>query len=410
MAVAASPAGTNPAPSIVPGASSSGSSSSTPALNFPSTTSTGSSSTPATGAAPSIMPTVGSTDPTSSANTPIPGSTASTSGVPALVPGATPAATSTSPTASGVIPNAQTVPVGANPTVAPVSASETVDSQLNKDLSQDNPLMQLAESQSLAQASARGMQNSSIAAGAGEAAAIGAMLPVAQQDASTALTTQQANLSAVNAASQIQEQGQETILTQTAQILNQQKATMAEQQQQGAINYTLQAQTEAANINQILTQGTVNSMLSTQQSQEQIQQIDTTSANTIAQISAQASANASQDGPALQAQYLTGVTNIMNATAAQIQQIYQTSGLSATQQQNAVAEANRQMQENINNLSAYYASSPLWDTGQQPAPIPSSAIPKAPAPTIAPTTPASPTAPKAPTVPTAPTIPLPFRT
>lgn len=287
---------------------------------------------------------------------------------------------------ASVIPNATSVAATPKTTIAPVNPDETVASQLTKDLSAGSPYIDLAQSQSLQAASARGLQNSSIAAGAGEAAAISAAMPIAQQDASTALTTQQANQNALNAAATIKQQEQAT----AQQIGEQTAATLTTQQQQGAINYQLQAETEQANINQILTQGTVNSMLSSQQSAEQIQQINQTSANAIKQINSQAAANASQDGPALQAQYLTGVTNIMNATTAQIQQIYATSGLSAQQQQNAVKAANQQMQENINNLAAYYASSPLWDTGQSPAPIPGATpanrIPTAPpAPTVTPT-------------------------
>jgi hypothetical protein len=357
-------------------------------VNFPSSTSTGATSSPSTGATPQLVPTVGSTNTSSNANTPIPGSTA---------PATPPSSPSSSPVSS-VIPNATQAPLSAATTIAPVAANETVASQLNTDLASGSPYLDLAKSQSLQAASARGLQNSSIAAGAGEAAAIAAALPIAQQDASTALTTQQANLTALNTSAQ----EAQTVSEQTA-------AQLTTQAQQGQINYALQAQTEQANINQIYAQGIVNSGLSTQQSAEQIQQINQTSQNTIAQIGAQAAANASQDGPALQAQYLTGVTNIMTSTAAQIQQIYATSGLTPAQQQNAVATANAQMQQNINNLAAYYASSPLWDTGQSPAPIPGSTPAAAQTPGTAPpgvvTTPATPTPAKPATPAAAPAAP-----
>jgi len=397
------------APQLIPQANA------TPSLVFPSTTSSGLTTTPSTGPTPQIVPTVGSTAPSASPNTPLPGATVAPPGGPP--PPTTPS--SRAPSVSSIIPGATSVPISGNTTIAPVNQSELVSGQLNDILKSGSPYTQLARSQALQAASARGLQNSSIAAGAGEAAAISAALPIAQGNATNELTVEQANQQALNTSAQIQqqatatqqtqkqqieEQTQSTLVTQAAALTQQLTNTLTAQAQQGTINFTLQAQTEAANINQILTQGNVNSMLSAQQSTQQIQQINQTSLDTINQIDSQAKANASQDGPALQAQYLTGVTNIMNATAAQIQAIYQTTGLSSTQQQAAVLTANQQMQENINNLAAYYASSPLWDTGQQPTPIPASAIPKPvapvatlPRPTPTPTRTSTP----APTAPTA---------
>lgn len=391
------PSATNPPPTSTAPLSSVPTS---PSLNFPSGTGAA-AGVPATGGAPSLVPTVGSTDQTGSPNTPIPGLTAGPS---------------SNSAASGTIPNAKAVPAGNAPTIAPVNPSALVSQQLTQDLASGSPIMQLARSQALQQSAARGLQNSSLAVGAGETAAIGSMLPVAQQDASTTAAAQTANLAALNTSALATQQGEITQKTQAAQISEQLQATLQAQAQQGQINFTLQAQTEAANINQILTQGTVNSMLSKQQSDQQIQQINQTSLDTINQINAQASATASQDGPALQAQYLTGVTNIMTATQAQIQAIYNTQGLTADQQQAAVLSANQQMQENIQNLAAYYASSPLWDTGQSPAGIPGSqaigapaqggttggVIPRIPAPTLIPPTQGQPT-PAAPVV--APAIP-----
>ena len=323
---------------------------------FPDSTSSGNTSAPATGTNTSLVPTAGSTSPSTSPNTLIPGTTTPTStngnkGIQLVTPNSstTPANTSVAPSAppaptgSGAnsgysIPGATTVPANQNTTISPVNSDELVANQMNTLLSSGSPYLQLAANQSLQAASARGLQNSSIAAGAGQAAAIAAAEPIAAADAQTNVTTTQANQAALNQSSL--------------------------QQQQGAINYALQAQTEQANINQILTQGVVNSNLSEQQTQEQIQTIKAQSSATIAQIDAQAAANASQDGPALQAQYLTGITNIMTSTNAQIQAIYSTQGLSAAQQTAAVTKAQQEMQQQISNLSAYYASSPLWDTGQ----------------------------------------------
>ena len=330
------------------------------------------------------------------------------------------------------------VPTQSSAVVAPVSANETVAGQLNTDLSSGSPYLDLARSQALQAASSRGLQNSSIAAGAGEAAAISGAMPIATQDATTnanrttsnlaaenqfGSTQQQGQIQAQNTAQQIQEQTAGTIAAQTNQgtitqglqtdaqkaaaALSAQGAsqTSALTTQQGQINTALQAQAEQANINQIVTQGTINqqlqasqnaftalqttinngqqliladknfqnqlsltvaqgqisSSLSSQNAAQQIAQINQTSTDTIAQINAQAAASKTLYGPQLVSQYLAGVSNIMNSTSQQISSIYATQGLTAAQQQNAVATANAQMSTNIANLQAYYTSSPLWD-------------------------------------------------
>ena len=61
---------------------------------------------------------------------------------------------------------------------------DDVASRVNALTSQDSPLIQQARSSGMATANRRGLINSSIAAGAGEAAALGAAVPIASQDAS----------------------------------------------------------------------------------------------------------------------------------------------------------------------------------------------------------------------------------
>lgn len=82
------------------------------------------------------------------------------------------------------------------PVTRSVTSQETVAGQMGGLLSQDNPYIKRARASALDYANSRGLANSSIAAGAGEAAAIDAALPIAQQDAGTfsnqALTNQNA--------------------------------------------------------------------------------------------------------------------------------------------------------------------------------------------------------------------------
>lgn len=71
------------------------------------------------------------------------------------------------------------------PSMWGVAPNQTVASQLETLLAKDSPLMQRARTRALQTANARGLANSSMAAEAGEAAAIDSMLPVAQADAGT---------------------------------------------------------------------------------------------------------------------------------------------------------------------------------------------------------------------------------
>jgi hypothetical protein len=73
-----------------------------------------------------------------------------------------------------------------------------VSGQLSKLLSSDSPYMARARARAMEMANSRGLMNSSIAATAGEAAAIDAAMPIAQADASAFLGSQRDNTSAAN--------------------------------------------------------------------------------------------------------------------------------------------------------------------------------------------------------------------
>jgi hypothetical protein len=92
-----------------------------------------------------------------------------------------------------VTPPAIEPPAAAAPTAYEVDpATQTVAGQLEGLLADDSVYIQRAEAGAAATAASRGLLNSSIAAGAGQAAAIDAALPIAQQDAQTYFA--QANL------------------------------------------------------------------------------------------------------------------------------------------------------------------------------------------------------------------------
>ncbi len=79
---------------------------------------------------------------------------------------------------------------------------QTVAGQLTSLLSSGNPYLEAARSGAMETANSRGVLNSSMAAGAGEAAAINSALPVASADASTYNNAENFNKSADNTALQ----------------------------------------------------------------------------------------------------------------------------------------------------------------------------------------------------------------
>lgn len=79
-----------------------------------------------------------------------------------------------------------------------VNNTATVQDRLNGLLSQGSDYMQLARTQALQNMNSRGLSNSSMAIGAGQAAAIAAGMPIASQDASMLNATSYANQNALN--------------------------------------------------------------------------------------------------------------------------------------------------------------------------------------------------------------------
>jgi hypothetical protein len=89
---------------------------------------------------------------------------------------------------------------GYDPTQVQVTPSSTVQTQLDRIIAKDSPLMQQAERRAKQAMNARGLLNSSIAVGAGQDAVIQNALPIAQQDASTFHDANVRSVDAQNAA------------------------------------------------------------------------------------------------------------------------------------------------------------------------------------------------------------------
>jgi hypothetical protein len=105
-------------------------------------------------------------------------------------------------------------------------ATETVQGQMQGLLAANSPYMELARQNALATANGRGLLNTSIAAGAGEKAAIESALPIANADAQLYMQQSMANQNAQNQAGQFNTAEQNALVkaqyqTMLQDILNQ---------------------------------------------------------------------------------------------------------------------------------------------------------------------------------------------
>lgn len=121
--------------------------------------------------------------------------------------------------------------------------TETVQGQVNSILSKDSPLMQRARTMATQQMAQRGLVNSSMAVGAGQAAMVDRALPIAQQDANTYSAVSSENMGAKNRAAEFnagslnqfaQQQGQQNFAATQAQLDRQQQTSLQVGQQEFA--------------------------------------------------------------------------------------------------------------------------------------------------------------------------------
>lgn len=171
-----------------------------------------------------------------------------------------------------------------------LSDDSMVENRLSGLLGQNSDYLKRAQAKAAVVSNRRGMLNSSIAAGAGTAAAIDAALPIAQQDASThaqsdltkqgyfnnqSLADQQAvNTSKLSAQDATQQSGAMQQQTESTGALNSQQGQINENIGSAADNRQLGLQNNQGSISERLQQeaATQQSALSAQQAQQQSNQ------------------------------------------------------------------------------------------------------------------------------------------
>jgi len=252
-------------------------------------------------------------------------------------------------------PQAQTPPAtaadvtGTTPTTATLGTvnqpTDTVAGQMDTLLSKDNPYIERARAKAAEVANSRGLLNSSMAAGAGEAAAIDAALPIASADANIYSTQRLTNQGAQN---QFGLQAAGGDIAARAAVLQAQLQTGLIGEQ-GAQTRMTAAQQDAAQKELATLQGQIQSGQIAQQGQIQqnLQLLKGDQANAVAQIEAnykmlmQTSASASTMFSDI-SKTIGAIMNDPNTTAEQKQ--------NAVNNQIALLNAQLSVLGGINNL------------------------------------------------------------
>jgi hypothetical protein len=266
--------------------------------------------------------------------------------------------------------NTTTTPVSSSPVVGGVSENETVAGQVRKLIADDSPLIRQAVGDTQQQAASRGLQNSSIAAQAGQEAVYRTVLPIAQQDASTNATRQSQNLSTVNQFGASRQQGeiQAGLNTQQGDINSRLQA------EQGTINSKLaleqgdissRLQTEQGGISSRLQteQGGINSRLQSESAQQKSALLSQEGQQALAQVNAQTDATArlqmmDQNFKALMTDKEAGVQitladkNFTNQQALLISEYGLKTGLTVQDQQNELARMELQNKNTLEQIAA----------------------------------------------------------
>lgn len=99
---------------------------------------------------------------------------------------------------AGLVNSVAYQPAQANLSQWGVTPEQTVQGQVNTIIDQDGPLMQQARSNADQQSNARGLINSSMAVGAGQAAVMDKAIQIGAQDANTYASSAQANTASAN--------------------------------------------------------------------------------------------------------------------------------------------------------------------------------------------------------------------
>lgn len=173
-----------------------------------------------------------------------------------------------------------TAPVVSQPVLSNVQGNETVKGQLKDLLATSNPLMEQARNRATTYAATRGLQNSTLAAQAGEEAFVSQALPIAQQDATTYGNRAILNTSAQNQFGLQQQSGeiQGGLQKQQGEIQGGLQAQQGEIQsrlaREGAgYASNLSAQEASQKLKELSASGDIQSKLQSEQAKQRLEEL-----------------------------------------------------------------------------------------------------------------------------------------
>lgn len=284
---------------------------------------------------------------------------------------------------------AQTQPTTTDPVTVDVNRQQTVRGQLEDLIATDSQYMTQAREGALRTAQSRGLLNSSIAAGAGEEAAIGAAAPIAAQDAATFARRAEFNASSQNQFG-IQAAGHQQTMERATQAEGAQSRLMAQEAEQERARaeqgFGHASQLSAQDAAQALTQsretfGQNLTMLQQELANSQVlmgleqtnalERLNADHENTLARLEAAAALDqqgaASEFSRTLQLDYVNQAAALQRMLMDSITQINTTEGLTANQQRQAIETVTQRFTTDLAMLQGFYAASPNWDpTWQMP--------------------------------------------
>lgn len=267
-----------------------------------------------------------------------------------------------------------------------VGTQSTVKGQMEGLLSEGSRYLDIARQNSAQQANKRGLLNSTMAAGAGERAAIEAAMPIATQDASTYNNQSLTNQGAVNTERQYNAGNDQQMALANMQSRNQADQFTAGQEQQNsqfnaasqndASQFTAQQQNamEQANMQSENQAGQFNAqaemqasefnaaqaneMLQQQWSQESAQAHQEILANLNSSleqgiIDAKAFAN-------LRGQYLDSFTSVVNEANINISEIQSNADIPAAEKTRMINQQMQMRDADLTAMKALFEGMPMW--------------------------------------------------
>lgn len=234
-----------------------------------------------------------------------------------------------------------------------VGTNATVKGQMEGLLSEGSRYLDVARQNAAQQANSRGFLNSTMAAGAGERAAISAALPIASQDASTYNTQSLTNQQASNQSRQFNAGADQQMTLANMQSQNQANQFTAAQEQQNS-QFNAQSENQAGQFN--AQQANSMNLATWSQESSQIQERFMAELNQqmeLGVIDAKAFAN-------LRGQYLDTMSSLAKEANISINEIQTNENIPPEEKTKMINQLIAMRDKDFAGLSAMFKQQPIW--------------------------------------------------